>query len=237
MASLPYFIWKGKRSDTMKMIVNEYPPIIRPKERISTVTVLGRPGTLTMAEGEDVYEPTLRALECTALPGADIEAICAWLKGSGQAIFGNESNRAYEARIINQIDFGKFIRGRKHRSFTIPFYCQPFKYHYPAAADITVTTSGTTITNPGTVKAMPKVAVYGSGEITLTVGIGTVILEGIEGGILIDCAMQDCMSLDKGQLLNHKMTGDFPALAVGANTVRWTGSVLRAVITPNWRSL
>lgn len=237
MGTLPYFIWQNKKSDTMGIIVNAYPPITRPKERIEMVTVPGRNGTMVMTEGESIYEPELRTLECTALPHANIEQLCAWLCGTGQAVFGNEPNRAYDARIINQIAFEKLLRGRSHRTFSVPFYCQPFKCLYPAAADIAITASGTNITNPGTMKASPIIAVYGSGEITLTIGFCTVILEDISGGILIDCMMQDCMTLDKSQLINYKMTGAFPNIPSGKSPIIWTGNVSRIVITPNWRYL
>lgn len=232
---LPYIIWRGVRSDAMKVLVNEYPPIIRAKERVATLTVPGRPGTLTLTEGDEAYEPTLRPAVCTLLPGADIEAVCAWLTGGGQAVFGNEPNRAYDARIINQIQFDKILRGRRHMRFDIPFYCQPLKYQYPAPTDIIVTASNTSISNPGNVSAAPVVALTGSGDMTLTLGMDTVVLDEVSGGIVIDSGMGDCYSLDKGQLLNYKMTGAFPRLRPGTNTIRWTGNVQKVVITPRWR--
>lgn len=236
--ALPYFIWKGKRSDQMGVIVNDYPPITRPKERVNSVTVSGRNGTLTLPEGElPVYEPYLRMLDCTVKPGADLEAVCAWLTGGGQAVFGNEPNRAYDAEIINQIDFITILRGKRHRRFSAPFYCQPFKRLYPAAGALTITASGGTVTNPGTAPSAPVIQVYGSGDILLALGGVAVELAGISGGILLDWDMQDCMSLDRGTLLNYKVTGGPQFIPVGTSAVSWTGSVTKVVITPNWRYL
>lgn len=233
---LPYFIWKNIRSDAMGVVVNEYPPITRPKEQVKSLTIPGRSGTLTITESDLLtYEPYLRTLDCTAKPDADIEAICAWLTGSGQAIFGNEPNRGYDARIINQIDFSIIMRGRRHRSFSVPFYCQPLKGLYPAAPDITITASGTKLVNPGTAAAYPTIKVYGSGDITLVLGGGAVTLEDISTGILLDWELQDGMSLDKGTLLNYKVTGDPQFIPVGSSAVTWIGSVSKVVITPNWR--
>lgn len=59
------------------------------------------------------------------------------------------------------------------------------------AASITVNTSGTIVTNPGSVYAEPILTVYGSGDITLMVGSTIVELEDISGSILLDCALKE----------------------------------------------
>ena len=51
-----YFIFNGKDSRDFEVYIEEYPPIVRPKERIETITVPGRSGTLHMREAEGVYE-------------------------------------------------------------------------------------------------------------------------------------------------------------------------------------
>ena len=135
-------------------MVSEYPAITRPKERVSQITIPGRDGVLILPENNlPVYEPVLKTATCWFRPGTDIDAICAWLQGSGSVVFGNEPDRSYDARIINQIDFSKILRGRGFRSFAVPFQCQPYNRLYPPAEDITITASGTKVHNPGTVPA------------------------------------------------------------------------------------
>jgi phage-related protein len=63
----PYFIWKGTNSNTMGVVVRSYPPIVCPKERTQDRSVPGRPGSLTMLEGTDVYEPF--AQHCNVIRG------------------------------------------------------------------------------------------------------------------------------------------------------------------------
>lgn len=152
-------------------------------------------------------------------------------------VFGNEPNRSYDARIINQIDFSKILRGCGYRSFAVPFQCQPYKRLYPPAEDITLTASGMTIHNPGTVPAWPKFTLYGSGTITLITYSGAVTLSGIGNGIILDWEAQECMSLDSSELLNDKVDGDPQYLPPGDSTISWTGKVVRLVVTPNWRYL
>ena len=236
----PYFIWKDRNSTDFGIIVSDYPPIIRPKERVNQITIPGRSGVLLLPEGDTdlpVYEPVVRSIECWVRPDADVEAIASWLQGSGSIIFGNEPNRSYDARIINQIDFERIIRGHDYRSFTIPFQCQPYKKLYPEAEDIIVTASGSTIHNPGTVPAWPKFTVYGSGTITLITYGGAVVLSGIGNGIVLDWEAQECTSLDGGELLNDKVEGEPQYIPVGDSTITWTGTVSRLMIKPNWRFL
>ena len=234
--SHPYFLWKGQSSEDYGIVVSEYPDIIRPKERVKQITIPGRSGVLLLPEGElPVYEPVLRNVDCWIRPGADIDRICAWLQGSGSVVFGNEPERSYDARIINQISFSKILRSRQYRSFKIPFQCQPFKRMYPPAEEITITASGTKVTNPGTSPAWPKITVYGSGTITLTTYSNAVVLNSVSNGIVLDWEAQECMSLDGGTLLNHKVDGDPQYLPPGDSTITWTGTVTKILIQPNWR--
>ena len=216
-------------------MVSEYPAISRPKERVSQITIPGRSGVLMMPESDlPVYEPVLRTAQCWVRPDADIDSICVWLQGSGSVVFGNEPNRSYDARIINQIDFSIILRGRGFRSFAVPFQCQPYKRLYPPAEDIVVTVSGTRVTNPGTVPSCPKITVYGNGTITLITSGGAVVLTSIENGIILDWEAQECMSLDGGTLLNQKVSGEPQTLPPGDSTITWSGDVNKLVISPNW---
>ena len=108
---------------------------------------------------------------------------------------------------------------------------------YPPAEDITLTASGMTVHNPGTVPARPKLTLYGSGTITLITYSNAVVLSGIGNGIILDWEAQECMSLDGGTLLNDKVDGDPQHLPPGDSTITWTGTVSRLVVTPNWQFL
>ena len=102
-------------------------------------------------------------------------------------------------------------------------------------ADITVTASGTIITNPGSVYSEPILTVTGSGDITLMVGTTIVELEDISGSIVIDSVLKE--AYQGTTLMNDHMSGDFPVLRPGENAISWTGAVTRVLIQPNWRFL
>ena len=179
-----YFIWNGTDCRDYGIHVTEQPPITIPSERSTQTNVPGRPGSLTQLEGEDVYDDLLLTATCFISDPTQIPAIATWLKGAGTVTFANRTGGYYKARIANQISFEKVLRGNPHCTFAVNFRCYPF-FYADAAADITVTTSGTIITNPGSVYSEPILTVYGSGDITLMVGTTIVELEDISGSIVL----------------------------------------------------
>ena len=229
-----YFIWNGVKSTIYGIHVSEHPPITLPGERTTQTNVPGRPGSLTTLEGDDVYDDLLLTVTCFVTDTSRISEIGRWLKGGGTVTFANRLGGYYKARVVNQIPFEKILRGNPHCSFSVNFRCFPFWYSNDNPT-ITVTTSGSTFTNPGSVYAEPMITVYGSGTITLMVGTTIVELESITDSIVLDCALKEAY---KGNtLMNDHMTGEFPVLVPGLNGISWTGSVSKVVITPNWRYL
>ena len=229
-----YFIWNGVDCRTKGIHVSELPPITIPLERSKQTNVPGRPGSLTQLEGDDVYDDMILTATCFIADPAQIPAIAAWLKGKGTVTFANRTGGHYNARIANQIPFEKVLRGNPHCSFAVNFRCYPFWYQ-ENVSDVTITTSGDTITNPGSVYSEPLITVYGSGNITLMIGTTIVELINVSGSIVLDCALKEAY---KGTaLMNDHMSGDFPVLKPGLNAISWSGNVTRIVIKPNWRYL
>ncbi len=229
-----YFIWNGVRSTDYGIHVTNHPPITLPAERSTQTTVPGRPGSLTTLEGDDVYDDLLLTCTCFVADTSRISEIGGWLKGSGTVTFTNRPGGHYKARITNQIAFEKVLRGNPYCSFSVNFRCFPFWY-VDNVEDVTITSSGEFITNPGSVYSDPVITVYGSGNITLIVGLTIVELEGITDSITIDSTIKEAYS--GTTLMNGSMTGDFPVLSPGTNAVSWSGAVSRVVIQPNWRYL
>ena len=227
-----YFIWNGVDCRTKGIHVSELPPITIPLERSTQTTVPGRPGSLTQLEGDDVYDDMILTATCFIADPEQIPVIAAWLKGKGTVTFANRPGGHYNARIANQIPFEKVLRGNPNCSFAVNFRCYPFWYK-DNVSDVTVTTSGSTITNPGSVYSEPLITLTGSGDITLMVGTTIVELTDISGSIVLDCALKEAY---KGTaLMNDHMSGDFPVLKPGMNAVSWSGNVTSVIVKPKWR--
>ena len=228
-----WFEWNGIRCTQYGIHVLEQPPVTIPSERVAFTDVPGRSGSLTQLEGDDVYDEMVLTANCLIDDPSRITEIAAWLRGSGTVTFANRQGGFYHARVVNQIPFEKTLRGNPHRSFAINFRCKPFWY-LSDVEPITLTTSGTFITNPGSVASEPVITVYGSGEITLMVGMTITELE-ITDKITLDTPLMEAYSGSTS--MNSCMSGDFPSLLPGKNAVSWSGNVSRVEIQPNWRSL
>lgn len=231
---MDWFEWNGVRCTAYGVHVLEQPPLTTPSERVTFTDVPGRNGSLTTLQGDDVYDDLLLTAQCIISDPSRIPELCAWLKGSGKVTFANRQGGFYHARIINQISFDKILRGNPHRSFAVNFRCKPFWYA-DTVTPITLTASGGTIINPGNVPSEPVITVYGSGEITLMVGMTIVELEGISGSITLDTPLMEAYSGTTS--LNGSMSGDFPTLTPGMNAISWSGAVTRIEVQPNWRHL
>ena len=225
-----YFVYKNISSLDMPIIVNELPPITKAPRDINKVVIPGRDGFLT--EDFETYGGTIKPCECTLMDAEQIDQVLAWLDGSGEVIFSNQLDRKYQASIINQIPFNRFMRDKWYK-FIIIFDCQPLALMLENPV-ITLTVPGS-IYNGGTYKSKPVIKIYGAGAIDLSINGNVIHLTNVVDYVTVDASLMDAY---KDTLLkNNDMIGDFPELIVGENTVSWTGTVTSIEITPNWRYL
>ena len=229
-----WFEWNGKRCTEYGIHVLEQPPLTLPNERATFVDVPGRSGSLTVLEGDAVYDDLVLTAQCIVENTERYAEIAAYLKGSGKVTFANRPEGYYEARIINQIPFEKILRGNPHLAFAVNFRCKPFWYP-KEVAPVTLTQSGSFISNPGSVFAEPVITVYGNGNITLMVGMTITELEDIAGNITLNTPLMEAYSGTAS--MNGAVSGEFPTLLPGQNAISWMGSVSSVVIEPYWRYL
>jgi len=228
-----WFEWNSVRCTDYGIRVTELPPITLPSERVSFVDVPGCSGSLTKTEGDNVYEDLLLTATCIIQNTERLEEIAAYLKGSGRVSFANREEGFYHARIVNQIPFDVILRGNPHRRFAVNFRCKPF-FYLDDSPTYSLTCS-TFLTNPGAMHSEPVITVYGSGDITLMVGMSIIELSEVSGSITLDTPLMEAYS--NGISANRQMSGDFPTLRTGATAISWTGNVSRVTVQPNWRTL
>jgi predicted phage tail component-like protein len=120
--------------------------------------------------------------------------------------------------------------------FSIKFICDPFLYDYSSCTQpMIINRSPLTLYNNSSYFSAPYFKIYGSGNITLKVNDTTISFSNVSEYIEIDSEMMNCY---KGTLnCNNQMTGDFPMLAVGKNSISYTGTVSKISLLPRWRYL
>lgn len=235
-----WFSFAGVVSASLGVIVQELPPLTLSEERVEFKPVLGKSGSYTMLDGDNVYEDIVQPVKCCLTDAAYQEQVIAWLRGRGGLILGNMPNRYYDARCINQLELKQVLRNNPHRSFSAVFRCKPYRYHYPAIAPYALANGGT-ITNPGTIDAEPMIVITGSGNIALTLGDKVIEISGLTGSITIDTAYGIVYRTGSNPLqglFGSVSSEDWPfTLPPGDTVVGWTGTVTGVTLEPNWRDI
>lgn len=246
-----WFSWRGVDSRAMGVIVQTYPPIMLPAERVEELKIPGRAGSLLRTEGEAVYESYLKTVEIANRPHADPRAIAAWLRGSGPLIFGNEPMFVYQARILKEASLGKTFP--RAYSGSVSFLCQPCKAAVdpdsPTTLDLTEAEAATSWTryNPGDVPAKPLITLTGTGTLSVTRSGGSTAYVALAGtgaaGAVIDTDSMMVTDPAGAVLLNTAASVDADGyqglwLPPGElSTLTWSGTLTAITIDPRWRWL
>lgn len=242
-----WFSWNGVRCTEYGVYVEKLPPLTIAKERTTYEDVAGRSGSITMLEGECVYDDVVLSMDCWLRGNADVSAIAAWLRGTGELRMPNRPGVYYVARLNAQIEMVKVIPARSERRFSLVWRCRPF-LRMDAPETSNYTASGEILVNPGTAPGFARVTIVGSGYFSLTIGMQTVFFRNVEDGIILDPELCDAFTLDGALLANDWMDGNFfDSIQPGNNTVSWLtggenddgttipGNINSVKIEPIWR--
>lgn len=229
-----YLIWKGKDSrDISGLVICELPPISKPNMRVIETTIDGVDGSIIEEVGYDPYD---RPLIIGLTQNADIDEVIAYFTGSGDVVFSNEEDKYYKATIIGQIDYARLGR---FKTATVTFRVQPFKYEYwEDTESISPTGNEMIVINNGNYKSRPIIEFEGEGVVEFSVNDNTLFRytfpEG-ESAVVIDSQKQDAYL--GAVLKNRNMSGEFPVLEIGSNTITWDGVITKLSISSKSRWL
>ena len=249
----PWFLWNGRDSREMGVIVTGIPPVVYPAERVEEAKIPGRPGSILLPDGEGVFDGYYKAVTIANRRVMDHREIAAWLRGSGKLVLSSEPNFCYDARVIKEAQATRIFKNVYEGS--VAFFVQPLKEEYPPEPVTAITASGdgsTAILGRGDVPARPKYRVEGTGTIVLTVGDGSetgtgsvlsVALEEGMDGFVVDTDAAMVTSLDGSEnlcSLCELFYNGFRGMWLPSGestTISWTGAVTSVSVDPRWRWL
>ena len=118
-----YIELNGKSSAEINgLLIQELPPISKPKMRNRVEEIDGRAGDIITQLGFKAYDKTIKI----GLYGDfDLDDVISYFNSSGQVVFSNEPDKYYNYQILDQIDYERIIR---FRTAKIKMHVQPFKY-------------------------------------------------------------------------------------------------------------
>lgn len=233
-----WFSFRGIRCDDMGLRLLEMPKRRKAKAAGAHQVVAGRDGDLwDPDESRDAWNLIVK---CETTDDYDDIAARAWLDGAGELVFSDSQGLAYDAHVIDTVDYVPKTTLFDTQTVTLPFHVQPLRRMIPEAQPFAVK-NGDMVTNPGTAESLPRITIVGSGEFSLTIGMQTMFFQDVDGGIIVDTELGDALTLDAALLANDKIAGELFKIQPGDNIVSWlpgpSGSVSSVTIEPRWRCL
>lgn len=212
-----------------------HPPGYAYPERDYTIThIPGRNGDIVQDNGcylnvERTYDVSFDA------PNGDFatyaNAVSAWLHSTTGYARLEDSYEPdyYRMAIYQESNIFENIYNQAGTA-TIVFNCKPQRFLKSGAVS-TILTNGSSIDNPTGFDAHPRIRVTGTSG-TLTVNDNTITLSSIDSYTMLDCELQDAY---KGTVnKNSTVSGTFPVLKPGSNTISWTGDISNVLVIPRW---
>ncbi|CAI3193080.1 phage tail domain-containing protein [Clostridium neonatale] len=122
---------------------------------------------------------------------------------------------------------------RSVRHFTVTFTCVGLKYLSSGLKPLVLTSSGIELNNFGTYESKPILKIYGSGNVAVNINGNSFTVKNISSYVVIDSELKECYKDSTN--MGKNMTGDYPILSIGKNTISWIGNITKIELTPRWR--
>lgn len=239
-------VYGGMSSDNYGMVVSEAPSFERPTRKQTIFNVPGKNGAIIFQE--DAWEDIVRSYEV-------------WIAGeivedSGGVISGTLAERidAFEAALNSKKGWQRLEDNFEPDVFRLAYYsggdgfsnnltmygeatlnftCRPERFLKSGETAETVS-HGDTMNNPTLFNSKPliKITVPSSNTVTVSIGGKTISAE-VTDYIYIDCESMSAYR-QATENKNDKISGSFPVLAPGTNTIGITGTVTKVEITPRY---
>ena len=227
-------IFNNKSSADCRIQV-AHPPGYAYPERDYTVThIPGRNGDIIQDNGcyknvERTYEVSFDA------PNEDFatyaNAVSAWLHSTTGYARLEDSYEPNYYRMATYQESNIFENlYNQAGTATIVFECKPQRFLKTGDNTIAIQNS-LTIMNPTGFEAYPLFKVTGTSGV-LTVNGNSITFASIDDFVMLDCELQDAYKENINK--NSTISGTFPVLKTGSNTISWTGGISSVTMKPRW---
>lgn len=203
-----------------------------PERDVEEITVPGRNGSLLIDNGR--YNNIEVSYDAFILKDFDVNM--AGLRNYIGSLTGYQRlEDTYHPDVYRMASFTagfepKMAFYNRAGEFTIKFNCKPQRWLKEGEKATTITTSGAML-NPTLFNAKPLIRAYGTG--TITIGdYSLVISDDYTAGSYLDIDCEIMNAYYDSTNYNNYISGDFPELEPGENTITFTGTSLE--ITPRW---
>lgn len=229
-------VYNGESSADYGMVVAEAPTFERPSRKQTAFAVPGRNGAVIFQE--DAWEDVTRSYKVWLSKSKEenladvVNSFSAWLN-SQKGYLRLEDNFEPNIYRLAYYSGGNDISNdlMQYGETTLTFTCRPERFYKDAEQPVTVVNSDK-IHNYTRFTSKPLIHIEGSGTVTVAIG-GNTISATITDYINIDCSTMNAYRLTT-ENKNSDITGAFPQILPGNNTVGITGTTTKVTITPRY---
>lgn len=232
---LGLFVYGGESSADYGMVVSEAPAFERSSRKQTIYTVPGRNGSVIFQEDawEDVPRPykVWIAKDMQRLP-TKIDAFEAFLnsmKGYQRLEDSFEPDVFRLAYYSGGDDFSNVLMA--YGEATLNFICRAERFYKSAENPVEVI-NGTKLMNSTRFTSKPLIHIEGSGTVNVQIG-GNTIVANVTDYINIDCETMNAYRL-AAENKNSEISGAFPVIKPGENTVGISGSTTLVTVVPRY---
>ena len=229
-------VYGGEASSDYGMVVAEAPSFERPTRKQSVYTVPGRMGDVVFQQ--DAWNDVVRTYQVWMADDADkslvdtVDAFEAWLNSQKGY---QRLEDSFEPDVFRLAYYSGGIGVSNHLTqygeATLSFTCRPERFYKSGEQPVTVV-NGDKINNPTRFESKPLIHIEGSGTVTISCG-GKTMSASVTDYINIDCEQMNAYRLP-AENKNSQISGSFPTIEPGINTVGITGTVSLCTITPRY---
>ena len=229
-------VYGGEASDDYGIVVSEAPVFDKPVRKTEVFNVPGRNGSILFQQ--NAFEDVTRTYKVWVSEGVDnlvtkVNAISAWLfsKTGYQRLEDSFEPDVFRLAYYsggNEFANQLLMAAEADLSFT----CRPERFYKDGENEIEVS-NGDKINNLTRFASKPLIHIEGTGTVTVSIAGTTITAKDLVDYINIDCDRMDAYRLTS-ENRNDKISGTFPTIVPGQNTIGITGSVTKVTIVPRY---
>lgn len=237
-------VFGGGTSTDYGMVVSEAPAFDKPARKQNIFNVPGRNGSILFQD--NAWNDTTRIYKVWVDEATEedsgglfsgtlaerVAAITEWLnsKLGYQRLEDNFEPDYYRLAYYSGGDeFSNAMTA--YGEAELKFTCRPERFLKSGESAVTVS-NGDAMVNPTSFASKPLIHIEGSGAVTVSIG-GKTISATLTDYVNIDCDTMNAYRL-ASENKNSIISGTFPVLAPGSNTITITGAVTKVTITPRY---
>ena len=239
-------VWGGVNSSNYGIVVEECPAFDKPKIRTDVFNIPGRNGSVLFQDGS--FDDVTRTYKIWVDENTQYDS-------GGQIVSGTLADRvnAFTSALYSKQGYQKLTDNFEPDTFrlayltggqtftnellmygksTLQFTCRPERFLKSGETGSDYV-NGDTITNPTLFDSKPLIHIEASNTtVTVTLGGKTITAEVVDY-INIDCDRMNAYRASS-ENRNDKISGNFPVIKSGANTLATTGTITKLTITPRY---